>query len=470
MNHPSTPSLTPMVTSALAATSRRGFLRKTALAAASWPALRLVGAESPTRTYRTALIGCGWWGNNILGEAMRSGACRIVGLCDVDRRLMGPTVERVRKERGDDPRGYGDYRELLEKEKPEIVIVATPDHWHPLQTIAAVEAGAHVYVEKPIGHTIEEGRAMVNAARRHNRVVQVGTHRRVSPHNVSGREFLRSGKAGKIGMVRAFVHYGGGGPEKPLPNIEPPAELDWDLWCGPGPLRRFNGPPDLSNPWRGGLHPRGFRNYLDYANGTLGDWGIHWMDQVLWVMEEQWPRRVSSFGGRPIKGPPVSTETEQTTDAPDHQVATFEFEQFTLSWEHRQFAGNQAEKGENVGCYFYGTEGTFHMGWIGGWKFYPSDSRKAVIEVPAQLHEPDQQNIRELWTDLLACIESGRRPVCDIELAHYSTNVSLLGMLALKLGRTLEWDGARERVVGDREANRGLRREYRRPWVYPRVG
>jgi predicted dehydrogenase len=448
--------------------TRRSFLRTTALAAASLPALRLVGADSPTRKYRTALVGCGWWGNNILGEAMASGASKIVGLCDVDQRLLNPTVERVQREQGEQAKSYGDYRELLEREKPEIVIVATPDHWHPLVTIAAVEAGAHVYVEKPIGHTIREGRAMVQAARKHDRVVQVGTHRRVSPHNISGREFIRSGKAGKIGMIRAFVHYGGGGPERPLANNEPPEGLDWDMWCGPAPLRHYNGPPgDLSNPWRGGLHPRGFRNYLDYANGTLGDWGIHWMDQVLWIMEERWPRRIASYGGRPIKGPPVYSEAEQTTDAPDHQVATFQFEQFTLTWEHRQFAGNNAEKGENVGCYFYGTEGTFHMGWIDGWKFYPADRNKPVIAQPAQLHEPDQQNIKELWVDLLDAIRTRRHPVCDIEAIHESTNVSLLGMLAYKLGRSIEWDGEHERVIGDRDADRMLSRDYRKPWKYP---
>ena len=156
--------------------------------------------------------------------------------------------------------------------------MATPDHWHPLITIEAVKAGAHVYVEKPIGHTIEEGRAMVNAARAANRVVQVGTHRRISPHNVSGYEFIRSGKVGKIGMVRSFVHYGGG-PEKPVVNKEAPKELDWDMWCGPAPYRHYceSLPGTRGRP----IHPRGFRNYLDYANGTLGDWGVHWLDQII---------------------------------------------------------------------------------------------------------------------------------------------------------------------------------------------
>src|SRR5439155_15942678 len=139
--------------------------------------------------------------------------------------------------------------------------------------------------EKPISHTIKEGRAMVNAARETNKVVQVGTHRRVSPHNVSGIKFLKEGKAGKIGMVRAFVHYPGG-PGQPVADSDPPKGMDWDMWCGPAPYRPFN---KL-------ILPRGYRQLLDYAKGTLGDWGIHWLDQILMRNDEKWPKRVSSFG------------------------------------------------------------------------------------------------------------------------------------------------------------------------------
>lgn len=443
---------------------RRTFLKSTLASGVVLGAPNVLTAARDKK-YRTALIGSGWWGMNIAGEAMSSGRCRLAALCDVDDHQLNPAAEKVEKLTGERPKKYKDFRELLSSEKPEIAIVATPDHWHPLATIAAVKAGAHVYVEKPIGHTIKEGRAMVKAARAAGRVVQVGTHRRVSPHNVSGMEFLQAGNAGKIGMVRAFVLYGGG-PEKPRKNIEPPTGLDWDMWCGPGPLRPFNGDPE--NPWRGGIHPRGFRQYLDYANGTLGDWGVHWVDQILWVMEEKWPKSVYSTGGRPIKGPPVLTDEYQTTDAPDHQIATYEFEDFTAIWEHRQFAGNPAEKGENVGCYFYGTKGTFHMGWKDGWTFYPTGRGRKVIHEDAQLNEPDQQNIKELWADFLGAIETGRRPVCDVEEIHRSTNMSLLGMLSYKLGRSVRWDGEREVVVGDADANRLLSREYRKPWVYPK--
>jgi predicted dehydrogenase len=429
--------------------NRRDFVKVSA-ASTLFSALPLLPALGRTTKYRTALVGTGWWGMNILREAMQAGESKVVALCDVDRNFLEPAAAEVTKLNGDKPKLYGDYRELLSKEKPEIVIVATPDHWHPLITIAAVGAGAHVYVEKPISHTIQEGRAMVNAARKHGRMVQVGTHRRVSPHNVSGMEFLRSGKAGKIGMVRAFVHYGGG-PGEVTPDAEPPKGLDWNMWCGPAPLRPYNAK----------IHPKGFRQFLDYANGMLGDWGIHWLDQILWWSEEKYPRKVFSTGGRAIR--------TDNTDAPDHQVVSYQFEDFTVSWEHRLFAGNNAEKGENVGCYFYGTEGTFHMGWQGGWTFYPSDSKKQTIHQPAQLNKPDDQNIRQLWADFLTSVKTNKLPTCDIETGHRSTAASLLGMLSYKLGRSVEWDGEKEIIVNDPEANKLLSRAYRGEWEYPKV-
>jgi predicted dehydrogenase len=397
--------------------------------------------------YRTALVGSGWWGMNILRTALEAGESQVVALCDVDENQINPAHEEIAKLSGDKPNKYKDYRDLLAKEKPEIVIVGTPDHWHPLVMIAAVQAGAHVYVEKPIGHTVNEGFAMVKAARDNDRIVQVGTHRRVSPHNVSGMKFLKSGKAGKIGMVRCFVH-SGRVPAEPVPDGEPPAGLDWDMWCGPAPKR----------PYNSALHPRGFRNFLDYANGTIGDWGIHWFDQVLWWNGEQAPRRISSTGGRHV--------FRDHTDAPDTQVATFEFESFTCTWEHRWYGANQAEKAP-LGAYFYGTEGTFHMGWRDGWTFYPRDPKAQVLHEEPQLHEPDTQNIKELWADFLDAIKNNRRAVCDIEIGNRATAMSLLAMVSLKVGRELQWDG--RNVIGDPEAAKLLSRPYRAPWEYPKA-
>jgi predicted dehydrogenase len=426
---------------------RRKFIQLATTTGLALSARPLVLGMKRTAPYRLALIGSGWWGMNILRCALQHGGTQLVAICDVDTKQSDAAMHEITKLTAAKPKVYRDYRDLLQKEKPEIVVVATPDHWHPLIAIAAMQQGAHVYVEKPVGHTVYEGRAMVKAARETNRVVQVGTHRRVSPHNVSGMQFLKSGKAGKIGMVRAFVHYAGGAGQK-TPDMEPPASLDWDLWCGPAPMR----------PYNPAIHPKGFRNFLDYANGMLGDWGIHWMDQILWWTEEKYPRKIFSAADRYIK--------EDSTDAPDTQTVIYEFESFTATWEHRQYAGNHAEK-SNIGCYFYGTEGTFHMGWQDGWTFYPANKNKPILHEDAQLDKPDDQNIAGLWKDFMEAIAQKRRPVCDIEIGHRSTNMSLLGMLSWKLGRSIEWDGDKEIIPGDAEANQLLRRAYRGEWEYP---
>jgi predicted dehydrogenase len=392
---------------------------------------------------------------NILREAIAAGRAKVVALADPDTRALETAADEVNDLTGAAPKKYQDFRELLDREKPEVVIVAAPDHWHALLTIAALKAGAHVFVEKPTGHTVGESKAMVKAARDAGRVVQVGLHRRVGPHYVSGMKFLKGGGVGKIGLVRMFVH-DRGDAERPAPNAEPPKGLDWDLYCGPAPRRPFNRK----------IHPGGWRNFLDFGNGTLGDWGAHWLDQVLLWSDEAAPRRVYSAGGRPIAGPPVLTDREQTTDAPDSQVAVYEFDKFTAVWEHRKFAARDAEP-HKIGCYFYGTKGTFHLGWRDGWTFYPNNDRAAVVHEDAKLQDPDGHNIKLLWADFLKAIDTGTPPAADIERAHRSTTAVLLGMLSLKLGRSVAWDGRAEEAPSDAAANALLRRPYRAPWVYP---
>jgi len=420
-------------------------LNRRRFAASTLAAVPLLGQQPAGRKYKTALIGSGWWGMNILREAIASGDCTTVALCDPDTAQLDKAAADLAKVSSDQPRRYRDYREMLQKERPDIAIVATPDHWHALPTIDAVKAGAHVYVEKPISHTVDEGKAMVRAARQADRLVQVGLHRRVSPHPITGMEFLKSGKVGKIGMVRLFAH-AAGGPGAKVPDSEPPAGLDWDLWLGPAPRRAYNK----------AIHPRGFRHFLDYANGTLGDWGVHWMDQLLWWTDETHPKTVYSQGGRFIR--------QDSTDAPDTQIVTFEFDRFQAIWEQRHYAGNESEK-HLIGAYFYGTEGVFHMGWRDGWTFYPHKKSQQVIHVEPQLKTADGHNIEELWADFMASIKAKRRPVRDIEIGHRATAAVLLGMVSMKLRRSVHWDGAQ--CPGDAEANQLLRRKYRAPWVYP---
>lgn len=439
------------------ATRREFLLSSAAMAGAlSFGAPTVLGANK-ARQYRTALIGTGWWGMNILAEAVKAGQSKVVALCDVDGNQLSAASDELSSMTSDEPKLYRDFREMFDKEQIEIAIVATPDHWHALQSIAALKHGAHVYLEKPTGHTIMESRAMVNAAKQADRIVQVGLHRRIGPHHVSGMKFLKNpDNMGKIGMVRAFVHEGGG-HESPAPNVDPPRELDWDLYCGPAPLR----------PYSRKIHPGGFRHFLEFANGTIGDWGVHWLDQLLWWSEEQYPRKVYSTGGRPVAGPIVLNEREQTTDTPDHQVAVYEFENFTATWENQRFGRSAADQ-HPFGCYFYGEKGVFHMGWRDGWTFYPTGGKQPVVHVDPQFdNQADGHNVTLLWQNFLKCIEAGERPVADAEIGHRATSMSLLGMLSFKLGRSIQWDGEKEQIPGDAEANALLKRHYRGEWVYP---
>lgn len=175
---------------------------------------------------------------------------------------------------------------------------------------------------------------------------------------------------------------------------------------------------------------------------------------------EKYPTRVFSVGARHIK--------QDSTNAPDTQVATFEFESFTAVWEQRQYGGNEAEK-TTLGTYFHGTKGTFHMGWKDGWTFYPSAKGEPVVHEDPKLNEPDSQNIRELWADFLESIKAKKAPVCDIEIGQRSTNMSLLAMLSMKVGRSVEWDGLKQEIVGDEEAKALMSRKYRAPWEYPKA-
>lgn len=385
---------------------------------------------------------------NILREAVRSGEVQVVGLCDVDQNQLRTAREELGRWSSDQPKQYTDFRECLQKEKPDLAIIATPDHWHALTAIEAVQNGAHIFLEKPISHTVKEGTAIAKAVADTQRACAVDFHRRYSPHNVSGMEFLKSGKMGAIKQVDAFVNYRWGGGQ-PNPSVEVPAGLDWDFYCGPAEKVAYS--PNI--------HPRGWRQYLSFANGQLGDWGPHWFNQILWWTEEKAPRKVFSTAGKSIRG------TSQ--DAPETQTVVFEFESFNCTWQHSILNQHSTQKGENVGVYFHGTEGTFHMAWLDGWTFYPADPNKEIIHQTAQLDQPDQQNIRLVWQDFLQCVKNGETPKASIDAGRQATNMALLGMLSQKIGRSIEWDAERDEIKDDPAANALLRRNYRGGWVYP---
>ena len=440
---------------------RRDFL-STAAAALTLSAAAGRAAEKPKRV---GLIGCGWYGKCDLLRLVQVAPIEVVSLCDVDRRMLAEAAELVaaRQRSKKTPRTYGDYRKMLAEKDLDIVLVGTPDHWHCLPMIAAVEAGADVYVQKPISVDVVEGQAMLAAARKHRRVVQVGTQRRSTPHLVEARDrFIRQGKLGRIATVEIYCYHRGRRTNPP--DVAPPDYLDYEMWTGPAPMRPYN---EL-------VHPGRWRSFMEYGNGTLGDMGIHMFDMVRWMLGLGWPKRISSSGG-------ILVERQAKANTPDTQLATFDYGDLQVIWQHRTWSQTPDPK-YPWGATFYGDKGTLKAS-VMGYDFTPlgkGDSIHQDVAYEREQYPEDQTEkrmelhvapaLRRHMQDFLAAIATRGRPVADIEEGHISSASCILANLALRLGRTLAYDPATGRIPGDPEANRLLQRPYRAPWVHPVPG
>lgn len=412
---------------------------------------------------RVGLIGCGWYGKCDLFRLLQVAPVEVVSLCDVDKQMLAGAADMVaqRQVSKKTPRTFGDYRTMLKEKDLDIVLIATPDHWHALPMIAAVEAGADVYVQKPISVDVVEGQAMLKAARRTGRVVQVGTQRRSTPHLIEARDtIVKPGRLGKVGLVEVYCYYHMRSRENP-PDSAPPEYLDYEMWTGPAPMRPYN---KL-------VHPRSWRAFMEYGNGIVGDMCIHMLDMVRWILELGWPKRVSSTGG-------ILIDKNSKANITDTQEATFEFDEFPVVWEHRTW-GHSADPDYPWGATIYGDKGTLKLS-VNGFDFLPQGPgekvhRDVVMELekyPEDKTEKDLERhvapaIRGHMVDFLRCIESRSKPVADIEQGHISTASCILANMSMQLGRTLAWDPAKHLVTSDNEANQLLRRPYRKPWIHP---
>lgn len=443
---------------------RRHFLQVGgAGAASSLVASRLLAGPSASKPKRVGLIGTGWYGKCDLLRLLQVAPVEVVSLCDVDRQLLSDAADLVatRQKSGRKPRTYGDYRQMLGEKDLDIVLVATPDHWHALPAIAAMQAGADVYVQKPIGVDVVEGQAMLAAARKHGRVVQVGTQRRSTPHLIEARDrIVREGKLGKVGLVEIYCYYHMRARENP-PDAAPPENLDYDMWTGPAPLRPYN-------PL---VHPRRWRAFMEYGNGIVGDMCIHMLDMVRWMLDLGWPRRVSSSGG-------ILVDKNSKSNIADTQTATFEFDNLNVVWQHRTW-GHAPDPKYPWGATIYGDKGTLKASVMsydfepqgGGAKLH-GDVVYELEQYPEDKTEKDLEKhvapaIRVHMKDFLAAIEARSKPVADIEQGHISTTACILANLAMQTGRTVTWDVEKHQAVGDDEVNRLLRRPYRAPWKHP---
>ena len=431
-----------------AATARRGYATEFA-------------DEKPKRV---GVIGPGWYGKTDLFRLIQVAPVEVVSLCDVDQRILAKAAELVaaRQASKKTPRTYGDYREMLKEKDLDIVLVATPDHWHALAMIAAVQAGADVWVQKPISVDVIEGQAMLAAARKHQRVVQVGTQRRSTPHLVEARnEIIQAGKLGKIGLVEIYCYHHMRARANP-PDTPPPDYLDYEMWTGPAPMRPYN---EL-------VHPGRWRAFMEYSNGIVGDMCIHMFDMVRWMLNLQWPKRISSAGG-------ILLDKQSKANTSDTQQLVFDYGDMQVVWQHRAW-GHPPDPNYPWGATFYGEKGTLKAS-VFSYDYTPLDKgaqpvHKDVIYELEQYPEDKTEErlerhcapaIRRQMQNFLACIASRGRPVADIEEGYISTASCILGNTAMQLGRTLVWDPVKGRVVNDEEANRLLRRPYRKPWVHP---
>ncbi len=438
--------------------NRRTFLHSSAAGLAA-----PLQAQRPSK--RVGLIGSGWYGKCDLLRLIQVAPVEVVSLCDVDRQMVGKAAEIVatRQASHKKPRVFHDYREMLRQKDLDIVLIATPDHWHALPMIEAAKAGLDIYVQKPISVDVIEGQAMLAAARKYKRVVQVGTQRRSTPHLVEARDrFLKEGKLGRIGLVEIYCYYHMRATTNP-PDTAPPDYLDYEFWTGPAPMRPYN---EL-------VHPRRWRAFMEYGNGIVGDMCIHMLDMVRWMMELGWPKSVSSTGG-------ILVDKKSKANITDTQSATFDFGDLKVIWQHRSW-GSAPDPKYQWGATFYGEKGTLKTS-VYSYDFIPEEKGASSIhkDVTYEFEQyPEDKTeealerhvapaIRHHMIDFLDAVEKRSKPVADIEQGYISTTSCILANLSQQLGgRTLNWDPQAGRIRNDSEANKLLARPYRAPWVHP---
>ena len=408
---------------------------------------RVLGANDRVRV---GVIGTGRQGTGVMRGHQRLADVEIAAIADV----YAPNLAKA-GEVAPAAAKHADFRRILDDRTIDAVVIATPDHWHALMTVLACQAGKDVYVEKPTSVAIAEGRAMVQAARKYNRIVQVGTQQRSQPHFQKAAEIVQRGEIGDVTLVRCWNAANQKGIGNP-PDGSPPADLDWDLWLGPAKKVPFN-------PNRFGVVPDAwshFRWFWDYAGGMMTDWGVHLIDIVQMAMRADAPLEISTIGGK--------FHLTDNRDTPDTIMATYRYPEFVMTYENRVCNGMPIN-GRAYGIEFLGTKATLFVDReryelrpepAPGTR--PQDVVKVepsvVTATPADQHPSHPRNF-------IDCVKSRQAPICDVEIGHRSSSTAILGNMALRSGGTIVWDAKAERVTnGNAKAQALVAREYRAPW------
>lgn len=446
-------------------TSRRHFLRNSALTATgaglvSLPSLEAIASQrktvSPNDKLQVGLIGCNGMGWSDLRSHLLMSDVECVALADVDQSVLDKRAADVQTMQKNKPQLFKDYRKLLENKDIDAVIIGTPDHWHCMAMIDSVSAGKHVYVEKPLANSIEECNLMLAAAKKYNKIVQVGQWQRSGSHYEKAIEYIRSGKLGNIRLVKVWAYQGWMNPVPVRPDSAPPAGVDYDMWLGPAPKRPFN-------PNRFHFN---FRWFWDYAGGLMTDWGVHEIDIALYAMNAKAPKSVMASGGK-LAYPDDASET------PDTLQAVYEYDGFNMLWEHATGidGGNY---GRTEGIAFIGNNATLVLN-RDGWSLLPETQTKNGIKVYKVDDIPDQARngdyLNEHTKNFVSAIKANDASLlkCGIETGSIAAINAHMGNIAYKTGRKVYWDAAAKGFKNDTQANALLAAHYHNGWKLPVV-
>jgi len=399
----------------------------------------------PSERITIGVIGLRNQGHNDMIQFLSNRQAEVAWLADPDDGIRPECAEQVKRIQRKAPKRVRDFRTVLDAKDVDAVIVATPDHWHAIATVMACQAGKDVYVEKPASHNVKEGRAMVDAARKHKRVVQVGSHQRSAEHYQQAVEFVRSGQLGKIGLAKAGVIFRRAKIGNPL-DCAPPKTVDYDLWLGPAPKRPFN-PNRFHYNWH---------FFWDYGTGEMGNWAAHHLDIVMWALDLGYPTAVSATGGLFVL---------DDRETPDTQVVLFDYPNLSVVWELRQWSSHGRDGTTSTA--FYGDQAALMVN-RSGWEVRPEPKNKKETHLDG-FKKPGKTPLSDHVRNFVECVKSRERPNADIEDGHKTAVMCHLGNIATRLHRRLVFDAKTETFTGDAEASKYLTRDYRKPYVLPEV-
>jgi predicted dehydrogenase len=443
--------------------SRRQFVKNLAYAGLAVPTFSSAFAYpkprklAPSDQMKVGLIGCKGMGFSNLSRHLKNDGIECIGLCDIDESVLTERAAQTEKIQNSKPKLYGDYRQMLDNKDIDYVIVGTPDHWHCLNMVGALEAGKHVYVEKPIAHTMDECNIMVRAAKKHGKIVQVGQWQRSGPHYEEAFKMVKSGMLGKIRLVKVWAYQGWMKPVPVLPDSAVPKGVNYDMWLGPAHRRPFNENRFHFN----------FRWFWDYAGGLMTDWGVHEIDIALHAMGAKAPISVMASGGK-FAYPDDASET------PDTLQTVFQYDGFNMLWEHATGidGGNY---GKTEGIAFIGNNGTLVV-HRGGWEIVPetytenSVKKNKVEALPKYIKKPEDDYLFNHAQNFIQAIRNNDASSlkCGIETGSVAAINAIMGNISFKLGRKVYWDAEKGNFKNDKEANLLMKAKYENGWVLPK--